>query len=243
MEEYRAKRQLRELNNTRYEGLALSSLSQGLVIQQRPVIQNIKTVQPVVTSSFMASSASILPCLSSLRETAMITHTIIQGGVGLVDDTEKLTVVVKTCLNLLITKNMKVLKSVPVLNVLPHVLMSLHFVRLGGMLMQSTLFPNDVIKKHGKQLVKAAGLFGMLIEIVSKMLVGASIKFYDNVEKLTLKKMDMKFDKIEEFVSSLPDELRKSVSKHEKDYYNKKTYNVDRLEHLYTLYVPRIMKV
>lgn len=246
MNKYDSEKKLEELEKlclTKYKALSFYSAHQSLLLP-KPTINVIKTNQPLVTSSFMASSASILPCLKSLREVVMVTHTVVQGSVDILDENEKLVTIIKTCLNLLVTKNMKHLKNVPYVNILPHVLMSLHFVRLGGLLMKSNLFTEDVVKQNGEQLVKIAGLFGVFINIVSHMLADSVTTFTDTVKKIKVKRFkNTSIKDVDKFIHSLPDVIKARILKYMEEYYEFTKYNIQRLEHLFLVVVPKIMHI
>jgi hypothetical protein len=185
--------------------------------------------------------------LKELRETIMISHNLVQGGLQFASHDEKVVVVIKSVLGLLLTKHMPYVKQLPIVGLLPHVLMSLHFLRVGGEVMRSSLIPSEIINMYGDSLVKLAGIFGLFLESISKLIVMGGIAVTTQTATLLNSKLHKKpsLNRFAKFFEKLPEHLQKLVIQKSKQYFSttlsgRTVYDEDRLQYFYIYFIPSL---
>ena len=246
---FESEKKLKYLNEKYRSHLILGSTAFTVPSIKSGQIKGVGNAQSFVTSSLMVSSISVIPSLQTLRETIMLTHNVFQGGLNFLTTEDKILLSVKTFISIVVTKNMKHIKTVPGLNILPNILLFLHFFKVMGEIMKSSLIPGDVLNTYGETAVKLAGAFGYIIEEISRLLISGVLYIKHNIVepiKLPPYKKPVSIEDFSLEFEKLPDDIRIRILSKQKEYKTSDwlgdhTYDERKLEDIFLKVIPRII--
>ena len=192
-----AKRRSRSANRRSYRALSLAGPSTHASFLVNPLqmatIPKAKKTVSLVTSSAMISTVFFLP--PALRTNIMAAHHALQyalGSTSAITEREQLSLAIKTTLAYVVTFRAKhVLGAGVYARIFSLAMLTLHFSRVAGELMERNLFGSSVEKEIAPFFRILAGSFGLLLEtiaehavVISGLVIQQSTKLPDMYAKL-----------------------------------------------------------